>query len=363
MLHALIMAGGSGTRFWPASRNARPKQFLKMGGSQTLIQATAARVADLIPAEKIVVVTNQRLVPLVTQQLPQLPAANVIGEPCKRDTAPCVALAAAMAMHHDPDAIQVVMPSDHVIQTDRDFQSGIRFAADLVAADNQQIVTFGIRPSYPSSAFGYIERDRQRLITASGGAIIPAFAVQKFKEKPSVEVAETYVQSGEFYWNAGIFVWKAATILQAIREFAPQMMGPLDQIRQHIGKPSFGAALEEWFPQVEGKSIDYAVMEHYANVAVVEAPFAWDDVGNWTSLSRLIPPDDHGNSVAGHHLSIDTHNAIVQSEDHHLVVTVGVQDIIVVQTTDATLIADRNQEEKIRQVVQQLQAKGLDQYL
>lgn len=357
------MAGGSGTRFWPASRNACPKQFLKMGGDQTLIQATASRVASLIPAANTLVVTNQRLLPLVAQQLPQLPSENLIGEPCKRDTAPCVALAAAIALHHDPQAIQVVMPSDHVIQTDADFQKGIQFAADLVTQDPTRFVTFGIRPSYPSSAFGYVEKLPEQPVTAGNITGVQAYAVKQFKEKPSPELAKTYVESGNFYWNAGIFIWKASTVLDAIRTFAPEMMPPIDEITKSIGTPNFDAALQEFFPQIIGKSIDYAVMEHYKNVAVVEAPFAWDDVGNWTSLARLIPPDADGNSVSGNHLSIDTQDSIVQSQDGHIVVTVGVNQIIVVQTPDATLIADRNQEEKIRQVVKDLQAKGFDQYL
>ena len=356
------MAGGSGTRFWPASRNACPKQFLKMGGEQTLIQSTARRIGGLVPDENMLIVTNERLIPLVKQQLPQLKPANLIGEPCKRDTAPCVALAAAIALHHDPEAIQVVMPSDHVIQTDADFQKGIQFAAQLVEADPGQIVTFGIRPSYPSSAFGYIHKDTTAPLTADGFDV-SAFQVKQFKEKPTVDVAQSYLESGEYYWNAGIFVWKARTIMDAMETYAAEMMPPIHKIAEAIGTDRFDAVLQEQFPLINGKSIDYAVMEHYKNVAVVEAPFAWDDVGNWTSLARLVPADDAGNSAAGQHLPIDTSNCIVQCEDEHIVVTVGLNDVIVVQTNDATLVADRNQEEAIRQVVQKLKDSNLDKYL
>lgn len=362
MLHAVIMAGGSGTRFWPASRNACPKQFLKMGGQRTLIQATVDRIDGLVDPQRTLVVTNQRLIPLVHEQLPQLAQENLIGEPCKRDTAPCVALAAAIALHHDPEAIQVVMPSDHVIQTREDFQKGIRFAESLVEQEPGQIVTFGIRPSYPSSAFGYIHRDSR---TSLSGAApdVQAFPVRQFKEKPSVEVAQTYVDSGEYYWNAGIFVWKAKTIMDAIQEYAGEMLPPIREIAKSIGTPQFNDVLQEQFPLIDGKSIDYAVMEHYQNVAVVEAPFAWDDVGNWTSLARLIPPDKNGNSAAGQHLPIDTRNCIVQCDDQHMIVTVGLDDVIVVQTADATLVADRRQEEAIRQVVKELKDGGWESYL
>lgn len=362
MLHAVIMAGGSGTRFWPASRNACPKQFLKMGSENTLIQSTAKRISGLVESKNTLVVTNERLIPLVHQQLPELPEANLIGEPCKRDTAPCVALAAAIAVHHDPEAIQVVMPSDHVIQTDSDFQRGMKFAERLVTEDETRIVTFGIRPSYPSSAFGYIQRDNSNPINVDGFDV-PAFAVSQFKEKPSVDVAQQYVDSGDFYWNAGIFVWKAKTILQAMETYAGEMMGPIHEIAKSIGSPNFNEALQENFPKINGKSIDYAVMEHYKNVVVAEAPFAWDDVGNWTSLARLVSPDETGNSAAGQHLAIETRDSIVQCDEGHIVVTVGLNEVIVVQTPDATLVADRNQEELIRQVVQQLKDKQLDQYL
>lgn len=333
-----------------------------MGGTETLIQATVSRIQELVPPENTLVVTNQRLVPLVQQQLPQLPTANLIGEPCKRDTAPCVALAAAIALAQDPDAIQVVMPSDHVIQTAQDFQQGMTFAQQLVEEDETRIVTFGIRPSYPASAFGYIQKDPAAPLDVPGYDV-PAFQVHQFKEKPSVDIAEQYVASGDYYWNAGIFVWKAKTILEALETHAPEMMPPIHEIAKAIGSDQFNQVLEQQFPLINGKSIDYAVMEHYKNVVVAEAPFAWDDVGNWTSLARLIPPDSEGNSAAGQHLSIESNDCIVQCEDGHVVVTVGLKETIVVQTPDATLVADRNQEEAIRQVVQQLKDQGLDRYL
>lgn len=365
MIHAVIMAGGSGTRFWPASRKSYPKQFLKIGGDQTLIQSTASRVSGLVDPSRTLVVTNCALKKLVHQQIPELPIDNVIGEPCKRDTAPCVALAAAIALHSDPEAIQVVMPSDHVIGTDQQFQQAVQLAAGLVESDPSRIVTFGIQPTYPSDAFGYIHRDSASQISAPSGApdVAKSFAVKQFKEKPSVDVAKEYVQTGEYYWNAGIFVWKAKTILDAIAQHAPAMMDPIEKIASAVGTDQFVAALEEYFPTIDPISIDYAVMENYPNVAVVEAPFNWDDVGNWTSLSRLIQPDENQNVASGNHLSIDCNGMIVQCDPNHVVVTVGLEDAIVVQTPDATLVANRNQEEKIRQVVKELEVSGNNQFL
>jgi mannose-1-phosphate guanylyltransferase len=364
MLHAVIMAGGSGTRFWPASRSGFPKQFLSMGGKRTLIQSTFDRIAALIPPDRTMVVTNQSLVALVREQLPELPDHGILGEPCKRDTAPCVALAAGLALRQDPDAVQVVMPSDHVIQTDQDFQAGIRFAAAIVNEQPDRIVTFGIRPSYPATAFGYIERDPQQPVTVKQAVDsrdpIIASKVKQFREKPTIEVAEDFLKSGQFFWNAGIFVWRADTVLEAIRKYAPEIMGPIDEIVAAADTPAFSDVLAEQFPRITGRSIDYAVMEHYPSVAVVEAPFAWDDVGNWNSLARLVPADNHGNHAVGEHLALDSTNCIVQTQSPHLVVTAGVSDLIVVHTPDATLIAARNQEELIRQIVPALQTSRPD---
>jgi mannose-1-phosphate guanylyltransferase len=363
MLHAVVMAGGSGTRFWPASRASLPKQFLKLGSTRTLLQATLDRVAGLIPLDRTLIVTNQQLVPLVRQQVPELPADAVLGEPCKRDTAPCIALAAGLAYRRDPDAIQVVMPSDHVIQTSQDFQLGLRFAQRLVEERPTRIVTFGIRPTYPATAFGYIQQDLQKPIQVVATetpfpADFRATAVQQFREKPNLTVAESLVASGQCLWNAGIFVWRAETILRALRDLAPDIMEPIDLIVAAADRPDFHSVLEEQFPRIQGRSIDYAVMEHYPEVVVVQAPFAWDDVGNWNSLARLIPADASGNHVAGQHLSIQSKDCVIQSDSGHLVVTVGVDQLIVVQTPDATLIANRANEELIRQCVPALQAHG-----
>lgn len=364
MLHAVIMAGGSGTRFWPASRSKFPKQFLNMGGKRTLLQSTVDRISTLIPPDRTRVVTNQSLVPLVREQLPTLPPEGVLGEPCKRDTAPCVALAAALTLRQDPNAIQVVMPSDHVIQTEADFQMGIRFAEAMVREQPDCIVTFGIRPSYPATAFGYIERDPQQPIepTDSGnfGSAVMACKVKQFREKPTLEVAEEFLKSGQFLWNAGIFVWRADTVLAAIRKFAPEIMGPIDEIAAAADTPEFLDVFADQFPRITGRSIDYAVMEHYPTIAVVEAPFAWDDVGNWNSLARLVPADSHGNHVVGQHLALDSEDCVIQSADPHLIVTAGVSNLIIVHTPDATLIADRNQEELIRQIVPSLQSSRPD---
>ncbi len=359
MLHAIIMAGGSGTRFWPASRRLRPKQLLALSGDRTMLQGTLERLGDLVPADRQMILTNRDLVPAVSEQLPQLPIENIVGEPCKRDTAPCIGLAAALVQHRDPDAIMAVMPSDHVIRSDEQFQSGLAAAEQLIIEDPTRIVTFGIRPTYAAESFGYIQRGGS--IKAPGS--IAAFDVESFREKPDRQTAQQYVDSGTYYWNSGIFVWRASTILDALESNAPEMFQNLSCIADAIGTNRYEEVLEKEFTAIQGTSIDYAVMEGYPNVTTIEAPFTWDDLGSWQSLSRLNEPDAHGNTVVGSHLGIDSSGCIIVTEKGHTIATIDVQDLIVVQTKDATLVAPKHAEERVREIVQRLGDQNLKDLL
>lgn len=352
------MAGGSGTRFWPASRTRRPKQLLKLWGSETMIRSTADRIADLVPPERQYVLTNRVLTDQIANQLERVPRDNIVGEPCKRDTAPCVGLAAAMVAHHDPEATMVVMPADHVITDTPAFTDAVAAAQRLIDHSPGRIVTFGIRPTYPAESFGYIERDEA--IAATGAT---AFGVARFREKPDRATAESYLATGKCYWNSGIFVWRASTILDALAEYEPQMTRHLREIAGSIGSDAFGPTLEREFAKIEAKSIDYAVMERYPDVVVIEAPFPWDDVGSWQALARLHPPDDHGNTVVGSHVGIDTRDSIVFGDPGHTVVTIDVDNLIIVQTPDATLVASKDAEERIREVVKELESRNLRELL
>jgi mannose-1-phosphate guanylyltransferase len=360
MLHAIIMAGGTGTRFWPASRNDTPKQMLELVGGATMIRQTVDRLGALVPPDRRMVVTNRRLVSAIGEQLPEMPVSALVGEPCKRDTAPCIGLAAMLVSRQDADATLVVMPADHVIQPAEKFQAAIREAAALVANSPGRIVTFGIKPTYPAEIFGYIHRG-QSIPSAAGEAA--AFEVKSFKEKPYAETARKYVESGEYYWNSGIFVWQARTILDALAKRQPEMLAHLEKITAAWDTAARDAVFEREFTAIKGISIDYAVMEHATNVAVIEAPFEWDDLGGWQSLSRLRGNDVHGNTIIGRHLGLETKGSIVRTDDDHLVVTLGVSDMIVVHTPNATLVANRHDEEKIRQVVKDLEARGWNEYL
>jgi mannose-1-phosphate guanylyltransferase len=358
VLHAIVMAGGAGTRFWPVSRRDRPKQLQPLYGNTSLLRQTVDRLDGLVPPERILVVTNRKLVEASVRELPHLPPQSIIGEPAKRDTAPCIGLAALLVLRDDPDATMLVMPSDHVIAPANRFRDAVEQAAQLVADSPERLVTFGIKPTYPAESFGYIHRGEA---IASSGA--PAYRVKEFREKPNASTAATYVASGEYYWNGGIFVWKAQTILDELGKRHAATIGRLRTIAAAWDSAQRDALFEREFTAIQGTSIDYAVMEHAQDVAVIEAPFEWDDVGSWQSLARLGGSDNNGNAVIGRHLGIDTRDSIVRSDEDHLVVTLGVEGLIVVHTPGATLVANRQDEERIREVVKEIEARKWEDVL
>ena len=365
MLHAVIMAGGSGKRFWPESRAARPKQLLKMVDRRTMLGATVDRLAGLVPPERVVIATTAKLANAIAEELPQLPRQAILAEPVRRDTAPCIGLAALVVSRDDADATMAVMPSDHVISPDATFQAAIRLAASLVDAAPGRIATFGIRPTYAAESFGYIERSEPIEVAAkhAGDVSAAVYRVAQFREKPDAQTAADYVASDRFYWNSGIFVWKARTILDALAEHQPAMFAHLQTIAEAFDTPEFDEVLRREFTAIDGTSIDYAVMEHAQDVVVVEAPFDWDDLGSWQSLARLRGTDEQGNTIVANHLGVDTSGTIVRGSDDHLIVTLGLKDCIVVHTPDATLVANKHDEESVRKIVNLLEERGQDEVL
>ncbi len=359
MLHAVIMAGGSGTRFWPASRQAKPKQMLRLIGDSTMLQATSDRLRGLVSPEQTLVMTSAHLVGPTREQLPDIPPEHIVGEPAKRDTAACIALAATMILRADPNAIMLVLPADHVITTDAQFHDCVRAGVDLIQSSSQRIVTFGIRPTYAAESFGYVQRGEPM----SAGSTAAAYRVASFREKPNRDTAEKYLQSGNYYWNSGIFLWRADTILDALRRFEPELMRHIDAISSAVGTPGFNVTLKREFEKIAGKSIDYSVMERYPDVAVIEANFRWDDVGSWQAIGRLTQPDEQGNCVQGKYLPIQSQRMIVYGDNNHLLVTIGMHDTIVVHTKNATLVAPKSEEERVREVVKQLQNRDWQEFL
>lgn len=364
MLYAVIMAGGSGTRFWPESRADRPKQLLPMVGGSTLLESTVDRLGDLVPRERLLIATTAELAGAIASQLSFLPREAILAEPCKRDTAPCIGLAAHWVLRQDPDAVMAVMPADHLIEPEEVFRDAIRRAVGLVEESPGRLVTFGIRPNYPAESFGYIERG-EVLGGDSGAAPSAAYRVARFHEKPKAAVAEEYFRSGRFYWNSGIFVWRAQTILDAIARYQPALGERLEAIAAAAGSMDFPETLQREFSAAPRVSIDYAVMERAEEVVVIEAPFRWDDLGSWRSLERHGQADAEGNLAGpGRCIAIDAHGCIVRSADpQHLVALLGVGDLVVVTTPDATLVARKQDEESIRRVIAEIEARGWRQYL
>lgn len=358
MLHAVIMAGGSGTRFWPASRRERPKQFLNFSGEQTLIQDAATRCQPVIPAEHVWVVTNALHAAETARQLPEVPDSQILLEPCGRNTAPCIGLAAIQLLAVDPDATMLVMPADHVIQPAAMFLQAVRQAVEILARDPELLVLFGVEPTYPATGFGYIRRGEP-----IAGAEWPMFRVQKFEEKPNQLTAARYSASGEYYWNCGIFVWRARTILDALARHQPEIYERLQRLQAALGTPQWLETLAVEFPAMPSISIDYAVLEKADRVCVLDAPFAWDDVGSWHALARLKSTGGHGNVTDGLVCAVETSDCIIRSSDSHLVATIGVRDLIIVHTPAATLVADKRDESAIKQLIAELERRGLTEYL
>jgi mannose-1-phosphate guanylyltransferase len=359
MLHAIIMAGGSGTRFWPKSRRDRPKQLLNLYGDATMLQQTVARIAPLVPKEHVLIVTGADQAEATRAQLTDLPAENIIAEPCPRDTAPCVGLAAWIVQKKDPAATMIVMPADHVIEPAETFLSTVRTAVEVIDADPTALITFGIKPTRPEIGYGYIERG-ELLETTSG---IPVNRVVQFREKPDRATAETFLASGQFAWNSGIFLWRARTILDELEQHRPALAAALARVGDALGTPSELEVLEREYPLMERVPIDKAVMEKAANVRVLEVRYNWNDVGDWRALATLIPRDEQGNAIQGDVIANDTSGSVLISDDGGLIATLGLDDVVIVQSGKATLVARRDRLDQLKGLVESLSERGYGSYL
>jgi mannose-1-phosphate guanylyltransferase len=359
MLHAMIMAGGGGTRFWPRSRSRRPKQFLTFSGDRTLLQGTLDRIEAQVPAERCWVITSSAHRDEALQQLPDVPATQIVGEPMGRDTAPCIGLGAALIARTDPDATMIVMPADHAIEPAQEFRRAVHAAAQLADEFPDALITFGIRPTEPATGYGYIHRG-EHVAQRQG---VNAFRVQGFREKPSREVAEKYLARGEYDWNSGIFVWKARTILAELDRLKPGIYKAACRIAQAWDTPDRDAVFREEYAKAEKISIDFAVMEKANRVLVVQAPYQWDDVGSWLALERRNPQDANGNTIQALHVGIKTSGCVIVADPGTIVATIGVHNLLIIRDGDALLVADRRDEGTVKEVVERLKTPGLEKYL
>jgi mannose-1-phosphate guanylyltransferase len=363
MLHAMIMAGGGGTRFWPRSRQARPKQFLRFSGDRTLLQGTVDRIAAQVPPERTWVLTSAQHRAEAAQQLRgMVPEEQVIGEPCGRDTAACIGLGAALVERVEPDATLIVMPADHLIEPEQEFRRAVH-AAELFASDfPDRLLTFGIPPTFPSTGYGYIRRGEN----LGKRQEIGLSRVLEFKEKPDSTTAESFVASGEYFWNSGIFVWKAKTILGELLALKPELHAIAARIAAAWGTATAAEVFRREYTGAEKISIDYAVMQEAAKagrVAVMHTPYRWDDVGSWLALERHNPQDADGNTVQALHAGVDTHNCVIVSDAEHLVGTLGIRDLVIVQSGNATLITTRQGEADVKRLVDQIKSNGQERFL
>jgi mannose-1-phosphate guanylyltransferase len=358
LLHVAIMAGGSGTRFWPKSRASLPKQFLRLGGAAPLLVETAARARLIVPAARTWVVTAERHAESVRELLPELPAGQVVGEPVPRDTAAAIGLAALLISARDRDAVVLASPADHRISPPERFAAAARAAERLVAVHPERIVVFGIRPTEPATGYGYVEPGAA-LGTFEG---LPAFDAAAFHEKPPAERAREYVASGRFLWNAGIFAFRAATLLEELARQMPKLGAGLAELAPAVGTPRFAAELARLFPTFEKRSIDHGVMENARARAVIVPDYAWDDVGSFPALARGLAADAQGNVVVGAAIAIDARGNVVDAGDG-LVALLGVDDLVVVHTGDVTLVCRRDRSEDVKKLIELARARGLDRHL
>jgi len=351
------MAGGSGTRFWPRSKTARPKQYLNIFGEKSLLQDTIERFETFTEDENIYIVSSATQAKVLEEQTPMLPKENLIYEPIGRNTLPCIGLAAMYAEIENPDGIMVVSPSDHLIQNNELFKDTV-LAAAKIADERDGIVTIGITPTYPATGYGYVKTAED----ITGQEKIKQFKVERFVEKPNEETATNYLEQGGFYWNSGLFVFKISVFLKAVEEFAPALFADLRKIQADLGKPTYEQTLDTIYRAVESISVDYGIMEHAKNIFLVEGNFDWNDLGSWESVYQTDKKDENGNAGMGEAIFLDTKNSYV-STDEGLVAVVGLDDVIVVRDGNTTLVCKRDKAEDIKKIVEQLKAENKSKYL
>ena len=353
-LVVVIMAGGAGTRFWPASTEARPKQFLTLFGERSLLQGSYDRVRDLVPPERVLVLTNVRFVNLVRQQLPEIPPANVVGEPMRRDTAAAVALAALLARHLYGDPVMAVLTADHLIEPVALFHKTLLSAARGAADGSKALYTFGIQPTHPATGYGYLKR-AERVADDDG---IEHYRLARFVEKPLRPQAEQYLAEGDYFWNSGMFVWQTSTILAQFAKHLPGHIRHLQPAVEEHNTPRWDEALHRGFAPLKKESIDFGVMEKADTVRCVRGTFSWSDVGGWPALRSFLPVDDQKNAVRGRLKAHEAFGNLVFCDDpDQTVALVNVDDLVVVRSGDVTLITRLQSAENIKHLVANLETK------
>lgn len=344
--HLVIMAGGVGSRFWPMSTADRPKQFIDvLGVGKSLLQLTYQRFGDFCPLDNVWVVTNKKYVALVHEQLPDIPAENILQEPCRRNTAPCIAYVSWRIKARDPKANVVVTPSDHIVTDETEFRRIIGLCMDFTE-DSDAIVTLGMKPNRPETGYGYIKAD----LSMSSLRQKEIFRVDKFKEKPDYDTAKEYIKDSSYFWNAGIFIWSVSTIVNAFRVYQPAIAKIFENLTPVYGTAEEQARIDAVYPECENISVDYAIMERVEEIFVCPADFGWSDLGTWGSLQMQTKRDLYGNSLIGHNIQMyESHNCIVHTLQQKQVVIQGLDNYIVAEKDGILLICKLEEEQRIKQ--------------
>jgi mannose-1-phosphate guanylyltransferase len=351
------MAGGKGSRFWPRSRAALPKQLLDIVSDRTLIQQTVERITGLVPAGRILIVTGREQAGAIYQQRPEIPRENILIEPVGRNTAPCICLAALWVEKKEPGATMAVLPADHYIGIPQAFCRSLESAREA-AGQLDALVTIGIAPRSPETGYGYIQCGKETG-TYKGQA---AYQVQQFHEKPSLEKAREFLAQGNFLWNSGMFIWRAATILAEIKTCLPEMYGTLAEVAPHLGTAQAQQAIDAAYQKIEGISIDYGVMEKSSRVAILKGDFGWSDVGSWSAIYDISEKDAQGNVMHGDVVAVDARGSLVYSPKK-LTAIVGLDNVVIVETEDALLVCAKDKSQDVKKVVDELERQGKKKYL
>ena len=351
MRHAVIMAGGSGTRLWPLSRQTRPKQLLKLFAGQSLLRQSFDRLRDLLPAEQIHLIAGRSHGPAMLAELPEMPPGNFMAEPCGRDPANAVGLAAQLIARQDHEGTMGVFTADHIIRPVNIFRETVRKGFELAERYPDALVTFGIRPQSPHTGYGYIHRGRE---------LEPGvFTCRQFKKKPAEPIARQYLASGEYYWNSGMFVWKLPTIIDQFRRHQPDLHAGLCEVAAGYHDPASTEVIDRIFSSLPKIAVDFAILEKADRVIVVEMPCEWLDVGSWSSLAEVFGTDSSGNTRAAEHvITLDAERNIFVSETDHLIAAIGIKDLVVVHSDNATLICRREDIQRIKEMVERIHASG-----
>lgn len=357
-MYAAIIAGGSGTRLWPKSRQNRPKQFQSLYSDNTMLQDAISRLEPLIPRENIFIIANQSHESIIMEQLPWLKPGNFVGEPVGKDTAPAVGVISTLIHNNDPDAIILVSPADHVILKEKAFRRYLE-VAEQIASEGPNVVTIGIKPTAPETGYGYIQMSENHRHVDD----VDVHEVISFKEKPDAKTAEDYIASWHYVWNSGMFIWSAKTVLDMFRDHAPDIYKLLMRYDSAIGKPEESKVFEQVYESFPRISVDYAILEHAKSIFVIPASIGWSDLGSWASLHEVKEPDEDGNVVVGEHIGLDTHNCLIHSEPGKLITTIGIDNLIIVDAGDALLILPQGRSQDIKTLLEEMKKEGKARYL